>query len=699
MLKTAIYYGSLGIKVFPVKGKVPAVFKWKEQASREELEITELFKVSHTGIAMATGELSGITVLDIDVKNGLNGFETLKKFGIELPTTVCVLTPTGGRQYYFKYNPHIKNKVSALCAKSGVDVRNDGGLVVMPKSVHPNGGIYEFQEDQGLGEIEIADLPAELVELLVDKNNKVYKHFELPAKINDGERNNILFKYAAQLRATGLEKNEILPALYVVNTERCDPPYDKDKLEIIVDSVCTYPKGRKAIPQDQLIYSDTYNAKVFHELYGDKIRWCKDLGGWFIFNGKCWEKDSNDNIKKFALLACDEIGDRMRALGNKALPNLRKIHTDQGINSMVSCSKPFFGANVNDFDQDKQLLNCLNGTYDLNRNIFVDFRPDDLLTKCANVVYDIHATAPRWATFLDEIFLGDVSLIEYVQRVIGYSMTAMTQEHCMFILYGHGRNGKNIFTEAISGVLGDYALNCPSSMFVLKQNPGIPNDVARLKGCRFASASETNQNVNLDEELIKQLTGNKIITARFLNREFFDFEATFKIFLATNHKPNIRGTDTGIWSRIQMIPFNMTITPEKEDKKLAQKIAAEYSGILNWMIEGYNQWNKQGINIPEVVKSATKVYREEEDDLGQFIKSECVIEQGGFIPSQEFRERFKSVMGYPKGTKILAEYMQKNGFKASEDTRLYFNGRQRRGFIGIRWINANDQTENKGWTE
>lgn len=696
MLEHALHYASFGMRVFPVKGKVPAITGWQKLASCDPKQLTELFKTPNTGIGVATGEISNITVIDIDVKNGVNGFETLKQLCIDFPPTVEVETPTGGRHYYFKYSPTLKSKVSAIKDKSGIDIRNNGGLIIMPQSVHPNGGIYDFLVEQAFGEIELAEIPESFIDICTGQVDSGAL-FVLPPIIEDGNRNDTLFRYASQLRANGMEKNEILPSLFLVNQERCKPPYDMHKLETIAESACKFKRGKKPISPDEVIYSDTYNAKVFYEIMGEKIIWCRDLGGWFIYDGKKWDKDNNERIKKYALVVAEEIGDRMRKEGRKATSNLKKIHTDQGINSMINCSKALFGASVDSFDKNAQLFNCQNGTYDLNQNIFHEFRQTDLLTKVSGVNYDTHATAPRWLKFLDEIFLGDVELIAYIQRVIGYSMTSFTKEHCMFILYGHGRNGKNIFTEAISGVMGDYALNCPSSMFVQKQNPGIPNDVARMKGCRFATASETNQNVNLDEELIKQLTGNKIITARFLNREFFDFEATFKIFLATNHKPNIRGTDTGIWSRIQMIPFNLTITPEMEDKGLADKLAAEHSGILNWMIDGYNQWVKYGINTPEAVKGATKIYREEEDDLGQFIKSECVIDRLGFISSQEFRERFKAVMGYPKGTKALSEYMEKAGFKGTKD-RVYYAGKQQRGYFGIRWSNAQD-AEDKGWTE
>lgn len=698
MIEKAIEYGKLGLKVFPVIGKIPAIIGWKDKATSDENEIRELFKIKHTGIGLATGKKSGITVIDVDNKNGGNGFETLSNMGIELPPTVCVITPGGGRQYYFKYNQWIKNKVSVISAKSGIDIRNDGGLVIMPLSVHPNGGIYEFLSDQGLGEIALAEIPEELSKLFMDKKGD-FKKFVLPDKIEDGQRNDTLFKYASQLRANGSEKEEILKLLHTANSERCHPPYDKDKLEIIADSACLYPKGRKTVSADDTIYSDTYNAKVFQEVMGEKIRWCRDLGGWFIYNDKYWEKDTNEKIKRYSMMVTEEIAERMRAIGNKVKQNLNRIHTDSGINSMMNCAKALVGCAVSDFDKNPLLFNCLNGTYDLERNIFLEFNPSDLITKTSYVNYDPHAQCPRWNQFLQEVFLEDQELIKYMQRVIGYSMTSSTREHCMFILYGHGRNGKNIFTEAVSGVLGDYASNCPSSMFVQKQNPGIPNDVARLKGARFVSASETNQNVNMDEELIKQLTGNKIITARFLNKEYFDFEATFKIFLATNHKPNIRGTDTGIWSRINMIPFRLTVTPDKEDKLLSQKLLSEYSGIFNWMIEGYNEWQKIGLKPPEVVKEATQLYRDEEDDIGQFIKNECVIEKSGFIPLNEFRERFKTINGYYKGSKVLSEYMLRSGYKFNGENRAYHNGKQTRGYHGIRWITEMDRVTNKGWDD
>lgn len=447
--------------------------------------------------------------------------------------------------------------------------------------------------------------------------------------------------------------------------------------------------------------SDAYNAQYFAKHYHNKIAWCKDLGGWFSYDGKKWVCDGSEGVSSHVF----EMAEYMRAdfksrglLGGMYEKHCNKMLSTAGWKSTFESAKSYVQIKPEEFDNNLYLVNCLNGTYDLENDLFKEFNPDDKITKTAGVIYDKNATCEKWEKFLKEIFLDDLELIAYIQRVVGYSLTASTKEHAMFIFYGTGRNGKSLFLETISEVIKDYSINCPSSMLIQKQNHGINNDVARLKGTRFATASETSQNINLDEELIKQLTGNKLITARFLNKEFFDFEATFKIFLATNHKPNIRGTDTGIWSKIQMIPFNLTLKEEEQDKDLGKKLLTESSGIFNWIIEGYRQWRDKGLSVPNKVKRATQLYREEEDDIGRFIKDECIDEKGAFIPTSEFKNRFFLNMGYHKGQKIISEYMERHGYKPHGDNKVYYQGKQQRGYVNIRWANESDRVQDIGWS-
>ena len=306
------------------------------------------------------------------------------------------------------------------------------------------------------------------------------------------------------------------------------------------------------------------------------------------------------------------------------------------------------------------------------------------------VDYISGAEFPLWYKFLDEVFLGNKDVIDFIQRAVGYSMTASIDEHCMFILYGQGLNGKTTFVETLSKIFGMYSIGLPPES-IMNKKPGnnIPNDIARLKGARRVTVSESKENVTLDEALIKRLTGGDLITARFLNKEFFDFYPIFKMFLYTNKKPNIHGTDIGIWRRIRMIPFDLKITEENKDKDLPKKLEGELPGILNWALEGCRKWQEAGLNTPQKVLDATNTYQLEEDDIGQFIEDHCVIEEKGYIPVDTFKAFFKQVTGYAKGQKTLSEYMRRKGFLKIDNRIRLPNGNRVRAFTGIKFINSN----------
>lgn len=430
-------------------------------------------------------------------------------------------------------------------------------------------------------------------------------------------------------------------------------------------------------------YTDIGNAKIFTELFKDKVRWCN--GDWYIYNGRYWQRNSN-GIKSLAIECSYKINSLMGEINTQnSKRHANRSANNSGLNAMVECAKAFLSCDVSEFDKDEYLFNCLNGTYDLKHQKFCGFDNADLITKSAYIDYNPYAKCPTWDKFIDEIFLSNEELKKFFMRAVGYSMTGSNKEQSMFILYGHGRNGKGSVVQTLANILGDYGMGCPSSTLLVKNGNVIPNDVARLKGSRFVMASETNQNVTLDEALIKQITGGDRITARFLNKEFFDFTPTFKIFFATNHKPNIRGTDTGIWRRIKMIPFQLNVTEDKEDMSLGDKLNKEREGILNRMIEGYKDWSVNGLSTPNAVKLATQLYREEEDDLGQFIYQECITEKDSYINVTEFKERFKVSMGYYKSAKIINEYMARNGHKPSDDNRYRVKGKQIRAYVNIRW--------------
>jgi putative DNA primase/helicase len=293
------------------------------------------------------------------------------------------------------------------------------------------------------------------------------------------------------------------------------------------------------------------------------------------------------------------------------------------IRAMLELAKSEVPVSPDELDADPWVLNCKNGTVDLHRTgELMAHRREDLITKLAPVEYDPEARAPAWDAFLGRVLPGE-ELQSFVQRAAGYSLTGDTSEQCMFINHGTGANGKSTFQEAVSAALGDYAMRAPSEMLLAKRAGAIPNDIARLKGSRYVTASETEEGRRLAESLVKDLTGQDTVTARFMRAEFFDFPPTHKLWLSTNHKPEIRGTDTAIWRRIRLIPWSVTIPPEEQEKRLPATLRRELAGILAWAVRGCLEWQREGLRAPDEVRRATSEYRAEMDVLAGFLGECC----------------------------------------------------------------------------
>jgi putative DNA primase/helicase len=233
-------------------------------------------------------------------------------------------------------------------------------------------------------------------------------------------------------------------------------------------------------------------------------------------------------------------------------------------------------------------------------------------------------------------------LIDFLQTAAGWAITGDIREQIMFILFGSGANGKSTFLNTIMFLLGDYGMTTETETFMKKKGDQITNDIARLRGARFVTTTEAEEGRKLSEPLIKKITGNDPMTARFLYGEYFSFVPTFKIFMATNHKPVIKGTDHGIWRRIKLIPFTTRIHDEKQDKELDCKLKTEASGILNWLLEGAEMWQKNGLVAPEIILKATEDYRKEMDVIGSFITECCIVKSGIKIRIAELYKAYAS---------------------------------------------------------
>jgi len=294
------------------------------------------------------------------------------------------------------------------------------------------------------------------------------------------------------------------------------------------------------------------------------------------------------------------------------------------------------------YDSDPWLFNVQNGTIDLRTQTLQRHNRADMLSKMSPVVNDPSANCPTWDTFVEEIMDCDREMIDFLARAAGYSLSGDTSIQGMFFLHGDGANGKGVFTEVLRYIFGDYAKNASFDTFVVQKNDGrIRNDLAALVGSRLVTASESQDGHRLDEAIVKTLTGGDPITTRFLHREFFTFYPQFKLWMSSNYKPVIRGTDWGIWRRVNMIPFEVIIPEEKRDPQLATRLKAEASGILNWMLRGLKVYLDHGMTYPAKVRQATNQYRESQDIIGQFIAAKCVLRDEAEVQFSQLYDAYK----------------------------------------------------------
>jgi putative DNA primase/helicase len=310
---------------------------------------------------------------------------------------------------------------------------------------------------------------------------------------------------------------------------------------------------------------------------------------------------------------------------------------------MIDSAAPHIPVLPEVFDAPVNLLNCRNGTLELDTMTFREYRPGDMLTKKAAVVYDPEATCPQWLAHLTLIFGGDADYLSGFQSMCGYSLLGTNPQQVMFILYGKGRNGKSKTIEVLARILDDYAVNIAAESLVAKRFENARSDLARLAGARLATAAEGAEGTRMDESIIKQITGEYAITVRKLYENEFEFTPMAKIWLTTNHEPVIRGTDDGIWRRIWMVPFAVQIPEDKCDPDIAAKLLTESSGILNWCLCGLKRFYENGGRLvqPRKVSVATGNLRTVSDTVGLFLLSECVFEPGGWISRMALKDTFQ----------------------------------------------------------
>jgi putative DNA primase/helicase len=444
---------------------------------------------------------------------------------------------------------------------------------------------------------------------------------------------------------------------------------------------------------DETLGNDTHltdagNAIRLASQHGDELRYVEGWG-WLVWDGRRWARDATAETMRRAKAtalalyeeaARAEVKERREALAKWAVQS----ESERALKAMVELAKsePSIAMTPDQFDQDPWLFNVENGTLDLRTGELRAHRRQDWITKLAPGTYDPAAECPKWYAFLERIFEGKRPLIDFTQRWWGYCLTGEAGEHCLLVQWGTGRNGKTTMVEVMRGVIGDYARSVRAETFMVKRGETPSNDVARLVGARLVTATEGEAGQRLAESLVKTLTGGDRQPARFLYKEFFEFTATYKIVLSTNHRPALKGTDEAIWSRIKLLPFRVFIPEAERDKDLVTTLlATEGPGILRWMVEGCLSWQRDGLGVPEDVRSATDQYRQEQDRLSEFLAAICQMDADGKVLAGELYRCFvhwcEVRREHPWSQTAFGRELEDRGFGAYES----HGGRYRKGLL------------------
>lgn len=462
--------------------------------------------------------------------------------------------------------------------------------------------------------------------------------------------------------------------------------------------------------------TDVRNSEQLVALHGRDLRHVGTWGKWLVYDDARWPIDETGAVQERAVrttqvIFAEAVEALQLAVGRDDEGAIKRAKADlawavksQGtsrITAMIALarSKSAVAVRHQELDADPMLLNVANGTVDLRTGHLRAHRREDLITKLAPVAYDPKATCPTWDTFLDRAMGGSAELIAYLQRIVGYALTGEVREHVLGFFFGGGANGKSTFLGTIHAMLGDYAAPAPRGLLFRSRGERHPTELASLHGRRFVTCSEIEDGLAFDESLTKDLTGGDPISCRRMNEDFWSFQPTHKLFLAGNHKPTVRGDDEGIWRRMRLVPWLVTIPEAERDPLLPAKLRAELTGILRWAVEGCMAWQAKGLGAPAAVLEATAAYREENDGLGEFFRLHLVFEREASISRKQLRGAYVTFCdesgAEPFGAKRFAARLAERGITK---TSVRTPEGPRDGWRGVRLATDVERVAAVAWT-
>ncbi len=319
-----------------------------------------------------------------------------------------------------------------------------------------------------------------------------------------------------------------------------------------------------------------------------------------------------------------------------------------------------------------------------------------LITKLMPVEYDPAATCPRFDAFLERV-QPNVKIRDFLQRWFALSMTSLTGEQKFAFLYGAGANGKSVLVDLMARMMGDYAATAKIESLTGRNRRGggdATPDLIPLVGARMVRASEPEEGERLQEGMIKELTGGEPIMVRQLHADFIEVRPIFKLTISGNHKPDIRGTDDGIWRRVLLVPFDVQIPKSERDDKLGAALWEERAGIFNWLVEGLLRYLEGGLAEPQEVLDATLEYRADSDPIGTYLRDACLVsgDPSDFVTSRDLMDGFnlwldmKGEGMWGSRTVSLKLKSLAGRYRDPDTSKTFTPGKQRvTGYRGIRF--------------
>jgi putative DNA primase/helicase len=618
---------------------------------------------------------------DAHKHDGIQTFTDLIKQHGQPQATMTVRTPSGGLHLYFRSsNPNISASSTNINGLMGIDIKSNGGGYVVAAGSSIDGNFYEVVNDSAIA--ELPEWLEKLIEKPVVESKPKPKQLPRPKKYShsmgastDEEHIQAALEclnasdfdgdYDGWLKI-GMAIHSALPddagkALWD-DWSQGGSSYDKAAIESSWKSfkpngditlgtlfyMAGYTPSHSKNSSSGVVFipdmemNDTGLAYRLIDRYGQKIKYVSDLNSWLIWDKEksVWLKNSNaiKQLKDWHKELIDDLvidtstisGDDKEVMKKATSQNnwLRYQLDQRNIYSVRSALSERTAIAITELDQNRRLVGVENGVIDLKNDgsyVFRQQTPDDLVTKSMHVVYSEDAACPKFESFLEMAMQGDKDKIAYFQVWLGYCLTGEVSEPIINFLYGSGKNGKSVFADTIISLFGDYAIKINSETF-MKNKMGVTSnaamsDLAQMHGARLVISDEVPTDASFNTKVIKSIVGESTVTAKFLHKNTFNYQSTAKILLYGNDKVYGDHSDDGFWRRMKLINFGYIVPDHLVNKNLLKELKQEFSGILNWALQGYTKWasNSNGLVVPDVIEEATTEYRKSVDTVAQFL--------------------------------------------------------------------------------